>query len=236
MDFKEIGRKIQQARITQNLRQGQLAEKVGVTTNFISQIERGISKMSVYTLYRVVGTLEISIDYFVGDRKNNTLKCEGITAELVDILNQMPDNKREIIVNWAKDILSLKADSNKNTGGEAGAKLQRDERQEFFTFVGKRIKQLRLERKLTQEAVGKEVGITINFISHIERCKSILSLETLVGIARALDVSVDFLTDNMFIGKIQRNELNGEIVDLRLQMSLNERLFLLNAAKEISAI
>ena len=58
---------------------------------------------------------------------------------------------------------------------------------------GERIRQLRVESGLTQEKLAERADVTNNFISHIETCRSIPSLETVVKLCNALDVTPDAL-------------------------------------------
>ncbi|MDD4391104.1 MAG: helix-turn-helix transcriptional regulator [Eubacteriales bacterium] len=59
MDWNEIGRKIKTAREKKKLTQMQLAEKVGVTNVFISQIESGQKKASADNLAKISKALNI---------------------------------------------------------------------------------------------------------------------------------------------------------------------------------
>ena len=63
----KIGVLIQEARKKQNLTQGQLAEKVGTTKNYISRIENNASDIRLSTLMRIVneglgGHLKFSVE------------------------------------------------------------------------------------------------------------------------------------------------------------------------------
>ena len=63
----KIGVLIQEARKKQHLTQGQLAEKVGTTKNYISRIENNASDIRLSTLMRIVseglgGHLKLSVD------------------------------------------------------------------------------------------------------------------------------------------------------------------------------
>ena len=230
MDYLEMGRRIKQARSSKRLTQRQLANMIGVSVTFISQIERGKSKTSVHNLYYIVNVLQVSFDYLISG-KSNTEAHKVIATELIDIFNLIPNKKKAIIFNLANDIFSLRANDAK-IARETGAEFRKEDKREFHTFLGKRIKQIRKDKRLLQSDLAKKGGISINFVSQIERCKSYLSVETLEGIADALNVTVDLLTDNMFRDKIPHSEINDKIVDLLWRMSLNERLFLLNEAKK----
>ena len=84
--------------------------------------------------------------------------------------------------------------------------------------VGKRIKALRRQKKLTLNELSRKVGISISFLSDIENGRSNPSLERLKDIAEALDTSVSFLMgeDNpMQKDKISDEELDKKIYELK---------------------
>jgi len=54
--------------------------------------------------------------------------------------------------------------------------------------LGKRIRQLREERKLSQEAIEKQTGLLRSYISRVENGYTVPSLETLERLAAALEV------------------------------------------------
>jgi len=60
-------------------------------------------------------------------------------------------------------------------------------------MIGKRIKEKRKQRGLTQAVLAEMSGVEPSNISHIERAATKLSLPTLVSIANALQVSADEL-------------------------------------------
>lgn len=59
--------------------------------------------------------------------------------------------------------------------------------------VGKRIKQRRVELGLTQEQFADKLGVTVNYISTIERGASFPRYEKLVMILNALQTSADYI-------------------------------------------
>ena len=62
-----------------------------------------------------------------------------------------------------------------------------------YESIGKRIKHYRTQKKLSQEELGKAVFATPVHISYIETGARTPSLEILILIANALDVSADDL-------------------------------------------
>ena len=62
-----------------------------------------------------------------------------------------------------------------------------------YAALGKRIKNKRVENKLTQEQLDEMCELSAAHIGHIERGTRILSVEVLFRIAQVLNVSVDYL-------------------------------------------
>lgn len=62
-----------------------------------------------------------------------------------------------------------------------------------YSLIGKRIATARKECGLTQDKLAEKADISNNYLSHIETSRSIPSLETLVSICDALDVTPDYL-------------------------------------------
>lgn len=62
-----------------------------------------------------------------------------------------------------------------------------------YNKLGKRIKEQRIKRHLTQEKLGEIVNVATSNISHIERATTQVSLFTLVKIANAFNVTLDQL-------------------------------------------
>lgn len=62
-----------------------------------------------------------------------------------------------------------------------------------YAALGKRIKNKRVENKLTQEQLGEMCELSAAHIGHIERGTRILSVDVLFRIAQVLNVSVDYL-------------------------------------------
>lgn len=62
-----------------------------------------------------------------------------------------------------------------------------------FSTVGCRIREVRLCRNLTQEALAERANLSVPYVSHIERARKTVSLAALVRIVKAMDVTVDQL-------------------------------------------
>lgn len=72
IDSKAIGRKIKLYRQRINLTQFQLAEKLDVTPNYVSAIERGVTKVSLERLDEISSVLNTSVADFLTDCSTNS--------------------------------------------------------------------------------------------------------------------------------------------------------------------
>lgn len=63
--------------------------------------------------------------------------------------------------------------------------------------VGKQIRQLRKERKWSQEFLAAEAGLNVNYLGGIERGERNPSLKNLARIADALEVTIPDLVETL---------------------------------------
>ena len=102
-----------------------------------------------------------------------------------------------------------------------------------YQMIGKRIREYRMRRGLTQTALAERAGVEPTNVSHIERAATKVSLPTLLRIANALDASLDELV----YGNLKRSAhiSEGIIAELLSDCTPEELLALagiLRAAKE----
>lgn len=57
--------------------------------------------------------------------------------------------------------------------------------------IGRRIKKLRIDRNLTQEALAQEAGLTKGYLSKIENSKNSPPVSTLISLAKAMDIDIN---------------------------------------------
>lgn len=62
-----------------------------------------------------------------------------------------------------------------------------------YVDLGRRVRKQRQALSYTQENLAERVNVSTSFIGHVERGTRKASLETLVSIANALNVSLDYL-------------------------------------------
>ena len=62
-----------------------------------------------------------------------------------------------------------------------------------YANLGKRVRARRMKLNWTQERLAQEIGVSTSFIGHVERATRTASLETLVALCNALNVSPTLL-------------------------------------------
>ena len=63
----------------------------------------------------------------------------------------------------------------------------------MYPSIGKKIREYRKERGLTQDELAEKVNLSPNHMGAIESAEKTLTLATLINIANALDVTADML-------------------------------------------
>lgn len=99
-----------------------------------------------------------------------------------------------------------------------------------YRLIGERIKQERLNKRLTQEVLAEKANVSVSFLGQIERGERKLSLETFIKLAEALGVSLDYLGKN-YIPKT--NPELDELVYILRGQSRQEIKMLIDIAKTI---
>ena len=65
IDYKQVGRRLKELRQQEGLTQSQLAEVVGCSDGFVSQVERGICNPSLEFLVQLSGLYHLPIDHLL---------------------------------------------------------------------------------------------------------------------------------------------------------------------------
>ncbi len=100
-----------------------------------------------------------------------------------------------------------------------------------YTAIGKRVKQLRKERNMSQEQLAEQVGVSVPHMSNIETGKTKFSLPVLVGLANVLGVMPDVLLFDQVNpeGKVRGmvlKEIASQLTDCtEVQMLMLEEVF-----------
>ena len=67
IDYKSIGRRIKAVRISLDMTQERLAEKVNLSPSHLSNIETGTTKVSLSTIVKLANALHVSVDSLLAD-------------------------------------------------------------------------------------------------------------------------------------------------------------------------
>lgn len=78
VQLSEIGKRVKQARQAKGLSQMELAEAIGISVSFLSNIEVGRQSMNIKTLIAISDTLDVSTDWIL---RNDTRAATSVTAE-----------------------------------------------------------------------------------------------------------------------------------------------------------
>lgn len=96
VDYKMIGTRIKHARKNKNMTQEALAEHLDVSIGYISQVERGITKISLNLLGSIAHILECDIaDLIRGSAVDSEKYME---AEFITEFKKLDKNKRKFIL------------------------------------------------------------------------------------------------------------------------------------------
>jgi HTH-type transcriptional regulator/antitoxin HipB len=87
---------------------------------------------------------------------------------------------------------SLEEITDKHIGKRGTAKRQAFENELSLELLGEAIKKARLERNLTQEELGKLVGVQRAQISKLENSLTDARFETIIKVFRALNAKINF--------------------------------------------
>ena len=100
--------------------------------------------------------------------------------------------------------------------------------------IGERIRYNRLKNKMSQERLAELANLSNVFISYIERGERIPSLEAIINIANALNVSADeLLAGNLFVSGIQHD---ADGFDILFDCSQEESTIIIKSMKTLKDI
>lgn len=106
---KNIGKKIKLARTKANYTQEQLAERISLSTRYISQLERGIAFGSATTITNICKTLNVNPNFLFEDsiNKNSADINDLIDAKFLKSYLKLNKYNRDILSSMANELLKL---------------------------------------------------------------------------------------------------------------------------------
>ena len=107
---KNIGSKIKLARTRTNYTQEKLAEKLQLSTRYISQLERGIAFGSATTIVSICKALNISSDFLFHDVINSENSVSSIVDDkFLHTYSMLNDYNKEVLNSMAKELVNLQS-------------------------------------------------------------------------------------------------------------------------------
>ena len=96
INYKMLGLKIKEIRISSGLTQDNLAEMVRCNTSHISNIENNHTKVSLNVLLAITNALNTSIDYLLSDQYENS--SLALDNEILRALKNCDNEKKQKIL------------------------------------------------------------------------------------------------------------------------------------------
>lgn len=100
---KRIGERIRRIRKEMNLSQEQLAERSGLHTNYVGQVERGEKNLTLETLEKVVGGLHISLEELF--RYIGPMEQKDALSQIIELLVERSSVDQEMVLRILISIL-----------------------------------------------------------------------------------------------------------------------------------
>lgn len=112
MKDKHIGVQIKKIRESKGFTQDSFAEKLGLTPNYISAVERGVKSPSLSALIDMINILGVSADEIFTDVINNVYSIQ--TTILSDEIRTIPPEEQKrifavvnVMINEAKNAINI---------------------------------------------------------------------------------------------------------------------------------
>lgn len=99
LNYIEIGKRIKMKRKEMNLTQEKLSELIDVSPTYISEIERGSSVSSLFTISKLSKELDLNLDYLVFGI--NTKNSDSTFSE---ILKSIPTKNHSLYISLCENI------------------------------------------------------------------------------------------------------------------------------------
>lgn len=100
-----------------------------------------------------------------------------------------------------------------------------------YSALGKRIRAERQKNKLTQAELAEKINVTTAFIGQIERGERKFSLETLIEITSALNVSADYILRDSMI--YNNNSAMSELMSLLENQDISKMHLAIDIIKSV---
>lgn len=92
----DFGEKLRALRLAENMTQGDVGMRVGVTKSMISAYETGLKQPSYEVLIKLAKTFKVSTDYILGcENSGGQYSLDGLTAEQMETVLKIIRNLKK---------------------------------------------------------------------------------------------------------------------------------------------
>ena len=103
MDFSNIGKRLQETRIQNKISQKEMAEKLGISTSYIHQLENGKVNAEFEKFVRVCDFLNVSVYEVLNEKNENIMRY--MDKELYELIIKCSIEKQKFIYHMVKLLL-----------------------------------------------------------------------------------------------------------------------------------
>jgi transcriptional regulator with XRE-family HTH domain len=109
---KKVGERIRSIRKERNLSQEELAERSGIHTNYVGQVERGEKNLTLETLEKIVSGLDISLEQLF--RYLGPMERKDALTEIIELLSERSVDDHKMALKVIRTVLDWEQNKNKH--------------------------------------------------------------------------------------------------------------------------
>lgn len=109
IDYIKIGEKLKDYRVKNKLTQTDVAEVLGISTAFLSRIERGLTTVSLNRLLELTKIYKINIQDVLGE-ENQFYQEKDLDKKIKELLNDCTDEQKELLYRIIKSLAQVDLD------------------------------------------------------------------------------------------------------------------------------
>lgn len=187
-----LGIRIMQLRTERGLSQGQLAEKLHFSTSTVGMYEQGRRTPGIDALIALAEVFQVSLDYLITGAefspKDPDTAAPEESVENPFIRNRTYRRPCPLLLPQMQKYCHHLAPPQHNFTDMILGGNEMDK-----AALGQKLREVRLKKGYTQQALAGEAGIGIMYLSEIERGLKMPSLNSFIQLIEALDISADYV-------------------------------------------
>lgn len=188
-----IGKNIKKGRIERNMTQAALAEKVGLSADFIGRVERGEKGIEMNNLIKIANELEVSLseltnenayyDFIAGEDKK-------VIGSENRIFGNMAENKAYAFLKMMKTIKEAVIEYEREVENDS---YVGDGEKNHYHIEDGRLKELYKMANLSSEKLAKKLEKTPSHIYNIQSNNAMGATKTYMEMCNELSIPMDIL-------------------------------------------